>query len=360
MTDTNRTGRAPLGGLRDSASAAITTARVVFVTLVGYGGYLLAESLDLPVPWLLWAAGGVLGGLLAGIAVVALEQAGRQVPMPRLFVAALGAVAGVLLAQLVASALIVFVPAVGTSAGRGFLSLLLAYMGVVFVLRREEELGPLTRMVFPGVATPRETPYKVLDTSVIIDGRIADVCAAGFLEGTLLIPQYVLRELQQIADSADSLKRNRGRRGLDILQRLQRTPGVRTELHDLDFPHIREVDRRLIETARAVGGVIVTNDYNLNKVAELNGVRVLNLNELAGALRPVVLPGEVLHVHVLREGKEPGQGVAYLEDGTMVVIEQGRRSIGQNVSVTVNTVLQTSAGRMIFGRLADEEPSGRR
>ncbi len=360
MTDTKGSGRSRSDRAWDGASLAITVARVVFVTLVGYGGYLLANSLDLPVPWIVWAPGGALGGILAGIAVVALEQAARHVPMPRLFVAAFGALGGVLLAQLVASALIVFVPAVGTAAGRGFLSLLLAYMGIVFVLRREEELGPLTRMVFPGGVSARETPYKILDTSVIIDGRITDVCAAGFLEGTLLIPQYVLRELQQIADSADGLKRNRGRRGLDVLQKLQRMPGVRTELHDLDFPHIREVDRRLIETARAVGGVIVTNDYNLNKVAELNGVRVLNLNELAGALRPVVLPGEVLQVHILREGKEAGQGVAYLEDGTMVVVEQGRRSVGQTVSVTVSTVLQTSAGRMIFSRLGDEEPSGRR
>ena len=354
--DEGMTGRTPPGTRRDGASTAIIVARVVFVTLVGYGGYLLGDSLDLPVPWFLPA----IGGLLAGVAVVALEQAARAVPMPRLFVSALGAVGGVLLAQLVASALIVFVPAIGTAAGRGFLSLLLAYMGVVFVLRREEELGGLTRMVFPGTPALREQRYKVLDTSVIIDGRIADVVRAGFLEGTLLIPQYVLRELQQIADSADSLRRNRGRRGLDVLQKLQRLPGVRTELHDLDFPHLREVDRRLIETARAVSGVIVTNDYNLNKVAELHGVRVLNLNELAGALRPVVLPGEVLHVHVLREGKEAGQGVAYLEDGTMVVVDQGKKFIGQNMSVTVNTVLQTSAGRMIFSRLADEDTPGRR
>lgn len=344
---------------RPDTHAAITVARVIFVSLVGYGGYLLVESFEPPAPWVVWATLGVVGGVLAGIAVVVLEQSARRLPMPRLFLSAIGALGGVLLAQLVASALLVFIPAAGSPAGRGFLSLLLAYMGVVFVLRREEELGGLTRMVFPA-ATAGEARYKVLDTSVIIDGRVADVCQTGFLEGTLLVPQYVLRELQQIADSPDPIKRNRGRRGLDVLQRLQRLPGIRTELHDLDFPHIREVDRRLIETARAVGGVIVTNDYNLNKVAELNGVRVLNVNELAGALRPVVLPGETLHVHVLREGKEAGQGVAYLDDGTMVVIEQGRRHIGQTVGVTVNTVLQTAAGRMIFTRLADEEVSGRR
>ena len=347
-----RAGGAPDPGRAGRGGAPILIARAVFVTLVGYGGYLLGDSLDLPVPWPVWAGGGVL----AGIGVVLLEQVARQVPLPRFFIGALGAVGGVLLAQLVASALLVFLPPIGSPAGRGFLSLLLAYMGIVFALRREEELGGLTRIVFPAPIAPvREAGSKVLDTSVIIDGRIVDVCAAGFLEGMLLIPQYVLRELQAIADSPDALKRNRGRRGLDVLQKLQRMAGVRTELHDLDFPQIREVDQRLIETARAVSGAIVTNDYNLNKVAELHGVRVLNINELANALRPVVLPGEVLQVQVLREGKEPGQGVAYLGDGTMVVIDQGRRHIGQSLNVTVTTVLQTSAGRMIFSRPSDEE-----
>jgi uncharacterized protein YacL len=170
----------------------------------------------------------------------------------------------------------------------------------------------------------------------------------------------VLRELHQIADSSDALKRNRGRRGLDVLQKLQRMPRARVELHDLDFPHIREVDRRLIETARAVSGIIVTNDYNLNKVAELHGVRVLNVNELANALRPVVLPGELLAVHVLREGKEAGQGVGYLEDGTMVVIDQGKKFLGQTVNVAVTSVLQTAAGRMIFSRLAEDDGTARR
>ena len=348
----------PSGPARPGRRLLITGARIGFITLVGYGGYLLGDALDLAVGWRwpLW----VVGGVLAGIAVLALEQVARQVPLPRLFVGALGAVGGVLLAQLMAAALLVFVEPIGTPAGRGFLTLLLAYIGVVFALRREEELGGLTRAVFPSTSAPRSESYKVLDTSVIIDGRIADVCQAGFLEGTLLIPQYVLRELQQIADSADPLKRNRGRRGLDVLQRLQRMPGVRTELHDLDFPQIREVDRRLIETARAVGGAVVTNDYNLNKVAELHGVRVLNVNELANALRPVYLPGESLQVQVLREGKEAGQGVAYLDDGTMVVIEQGKKYIGQTVTVTVTSVLQTAAGRMIFSRLGDEEAAGRR
>ncbi len=337
----------------------VSFTRVIFVTLVGYGGYLLADSLSLPGPWLAWTLGGFLAGVLAGFAVLELEQAAREVPLPRLFVGALGALAGALLAQLVAAALVVVLPPVDTTAGRGFLTLLLAYLGVVFALRREDELGGLTRAVFPTAAPPREQQYKVLDTSVIIDGRIADVCESGFLEGTLLIPQYVLRELHQIADSSDALKRNRGRRGLDVLQKLQRMPNARVELHDLDFPHIREVDRRLIETARAVSGTIVTNDYNLNKVAGLHGVRVLNVNELANALRPVVLPGELLSVHVLRDGKEAGQGVGYLDDGTMVVIDQGKKFLGQTVNVAVTSVLQTAAGRMIFTRVAEDD-GGRR
>jgi uncharacterized protein YacL len=338
--------------------AAIAVARVVFVTLVAYGGALLGGAVGLGGPWLtpLW----VVAGGLAGVGVLALEHAGRRIPLARLFVGALGAVGGVLLAQLVAAALIVFVEPIGSPAGRGFLALLLAYLGVVFAIRREEELGGVTRRVFPGIAHARERSYKVLDTSVIIDGRIADVCQAGFLEGTLLVPQYVLRELQQVADSSDPLKRNRGRRGLDVLQRLKGLSNIRTELSDLDFPQIREVDRRLIETARTVSGAVVTTDYNLNKVAEIHGVPVLNVNELANALRPVFLPGEVLQVHVLREGKEAAQGVAYLDDGTMVVIDQGRRHIGQTVAVTVTTVLQTAAGRMIFSRLADESQGARR
>ncbi len=352
-------GRSPAGQAPPERRPKVSFARVIFVTLVGYGGYLLAESLNPPGPWLAWALGAILAGVLAGFAVLELEHAARQVPLPRLFVGALGALAGLLLAQLLGPALVVVLPAVDSTAGRGFLALLLAYLGVVFALRREEELGGLTRAVFPSATPAREHSYKVLDTSVIIDGRIADVCETGFLEGTLLIPQYVLRELHQIADSSDPLKRNRGRRGLDVLQKLQRMPNVTVELHDLDFPHIREVDRRLIETARTVSGTIVTNDYNLNKVAALHGVRVLNVNELANALRPVVLPGELLQVHILREGKEAGQGVGYLEDGTMVVIDQGKKVLGQTVTVAVTSVLQTSAGRMIFTRLADDE-GGRR
>jgi uncharacterized protein YacL len=195
---------------------------------------------------------------------------------------------------------------------------------------------------------------KILDTSVIIDGRIADICETGFIEGTLIIPQFVLRELQHIADSSDPIKRNRGRRGLDILQKIQKNPNVQVRIHDMDFPDIRDVDGKLVAMAKALAAKVVTNDFNLNKVAELYGVSVLNINELTNALRPVVLPGEEIRVYVLKEGKEYNQGVAYLDDGTMVVIDSGRRHIGQTVDVCVTSVLQTTAGRMIFSRLKEE------
>jgi len=192
--------------------------------------------------------------------------------------------------------------------------------------------------------------YRILDTSVIIDGRIADVCETGFLDGTLVIPQFVLKELQLVADSADSMKRNRGRRGLDILQKIQKMSGVDVMISDVDFPEIREVDLKLIELGRTLQGKIVTNDFNLNKVAQLRGVDVLNINELANALKPVVLPGEFMKVFILKEGKEYNQGVAYLDDGTMVVVDNARRMISRNIDIVVTSVLQTTAGKMIFGR----------
>jgi uncharacterized protein YacL len=199
--------------------------------------------------------------------------------------------------------------------------------------------------------------FKILDTSVIIDGRIADVAETGFLDGVLVIPQFVLRELQMVADSADSMKRNRGRRGLDILQRIQKIPDLHVEILEEDFPNVREVDMKLIELAKLYDCKIVTNDFNLNKVAQLHGVEVLNINELANALKPVVLPGETMRVFILKEGKEYNQGVAYLDDGTMVVVDNARRMISKTIDITVTSVLQTTAGKMIFGRF-DEKTHG--
>src|SRR5215203_1031022 len=202
-------------------------------------------------------------------------------------------------------------------------------------------------------ATGSTRRYKILDKSVIIDGRIADVCDTGLIDGTLVIPQFVLKELQLVADSGDSLKRNRGRRGLDILQRVQKMAGVDVSISDVDFPDVREVDLKLIELARTLQGKIITNDFNLNKVAQLRGVEVLNVNELANALKPVVLPGEIMKVFILKEGKEYNQGVAYLDDGTMVVVDNARKMIGKTIDVVVTSVLQTTAGKMIFGRFIE-------
>lgn len=191
---------------------------------------------------------------------------------------------------------------------------------------------------------------KILDTSVIIDGRIADICKTGFIEGPLVIPEFVLEELQHIADSSDGLKRNRGRRGLDILNKIQKELDVDIIIHDKKFEDVQEVDSKLLKLTQLMKGKIITNDYNLNKVAEVQGIEVLNINELANAVKPVVLPGEEMIVQVVRDGKESGQGLAYLDDGTMIVVESGRKFIGETIDVLVTSVLQTSAGRMIFAK----------
>jgi uncharacterized protein YacL len=233
--------------------------------------------------------------------------------------------------------------------------LLGAYIGLVVGVAKSAFL----RVGF--VAAPGEPPSvsrgKVLDTSVLIDGRIADIAEAGFAEGQLIVPRFVLHELQLVADSADSARRNRGRRGLDVVQRLQKMPGIQLEVTSQDFPGVREVDLKLIEFARLTGCKLVTNDFNLNKLAQVQGLTVLNINELANAVKPVVLPGETMRVFILKEGKEHNQGVAYLDDGTMVVVDNARRMISKTIDVTVTSVLQTTAGKMIFGRLDDRAPS---
>jgi uncharacterized protein YacL len=199
-----------------------------------------------------------------------------------------------------------------------------------------------------------EEHLKILDTSVIIDGRIADVCETGFLDGVFILPQFILQELQHIADSADSMKRQRGRRGLDILHKIQKMSRITVRIVDEDFPNIKEVDAKLVALAKILNAKVITNDFNLNKVAELQGVSVLNINELANSLKPVVLPGETMRIFVLKEGKEYNQGIAYLDDGTMVVVENARKMIGKNAEVTVTSVLQTTAGRMIFSKLKED------
>jgi uncharacterized protein YacL len=239
-----------------------------------------------------------------------------------------------------------------------FLTLLLGYLGFQVGFKRKDELinlfsiGKIGKKKGTGEEEPEveDKKLKILDTSVIIDGRIADICQTGFLEGTIVIPQFVLEELQHIADSSDALKRNRGRRGLDILNRIQKELSIKVEIYEGDFEEIQEVDSKLVKLAKLTSGVVVTNDFNLNKVCELQGVAVLNINDLANAVKPVVLPGEEMKVQVIKDGKEHNQGVAYLDDGTMIVVEDGRDFIGKHIDVIVTSVLQTSAGRMIFAK----------
>lgn len=240
-----------------------------------------------------------------------------------------------------------------------FLTFILGYFGFqVGFKRRDEFTGMIslpkkdrkTELDENGEKPSPASKVKILDTSVIIDGRIADICQTNFLEGTILIPHFVLEELQHIADSSDVLKRNRGRRGLDVLNRMQKELPVDVKMYEGDFEEIHEVDSKLVKLAKVVNGIVVTNDYNLNKVCEFQNVPVLNINDLANAVKPVVLPGEELTVQVIKDGKEQNQGVAYLDDGTMIVVEEGKDYIGKTIKVLITSVLQTSAGRMIFAK----------
>jgi uncharacterized protein YacL len=319
-------------------------------------GFYMASQADAAAGgWALRAAGLVLGAL-CGLIIMMLQRKFRQTSLKAILNGIIGFVMGLVLAGIFFAAvggLLVFVPAYMALTLRIVVTIGAAYLGAAIAVEkgREFSMANLVRLLRE---EPRTKSYKILDTSVIIDGRIADICDSGFLEGTLLIPQFVLRELQHIADSSDTLKRNRGRRGLDILQKMQKKVDVHVEISDMEFPEIREVDAKLVALAKAFNAKVVTNDFNLNKVAGLHGVGVLNINELTNALKPIVLPGEDMRVYVLKEGKEYNQGVAYLDDGTMVVVDNGRRYIGQTIDVCVTTVLQTTAGRMIFSRLKEE------
>jgi uncharacterized protein YacL len=291
-------------------------------------------------------------GLVFSISVFLFEIRLQRASMRRLIGAAIGSILGILGAYLMG---LVLARTTIPEGSRSFLDvallLVMTYIGLVVGANKGDMLN-LAALggLFGSERSTRRMP-KVLDTSVIIDGRIADICEAHFLDGVMLIPQFVLRELQFVADSADSLKRQRGRRGLEVLQRIQKMPHLEVEIADDDFPNIADVDLKLIELAKRYDGKILTNDYNLNKVASLQGIEILNVNQLANALKPVVLPGETMRVFILREGKEYNQGVAYLDDGTMVVVDGARRMINKTIDITVTSVHQTTAGKMIFGRL---------
>ena len=333
----------------------ITLIRSVFIAALMSAAYFLRPfdrdpGQSIPVK-------SLIAALILGAAIIIFESRIRKASLKTLIGGAVGSILGIIGAYLVGM-LISTQTAIPESI-RAYLTIGLAlFMGYVGLVLGGVKGDYIDLSALGGVLVDQgdiKTLPLILDTSVIIDGRVADIAETGFLSGTLIIPQFVLRELQQIADSADSMKRNRGRRGLDILQRVQKKKGsYEVVISEADFPDVHDVDHKLIELARQIEGKIVTNDFNLNKVAQLRGVAVLNINELANALKPVVLPGEIMRVFILKEGKEYNQGVAYLDDGTMVVVDNARRMIGKNVDVSVTSVLQTTAGKMIFGRYSED------
>jgi uncharacterized protein YacL len=323
--------------------------RAFIVALLAHAGYVYT-----PIEGRPWA--GLALGLITAVGLIALEMRMRAVSGPHLVGTLVGGVTGLLGARLVWGALL-GLDVMGDHFVHVLLVVVFSYVGIVIGGQKGEWFEP-ARIIAAFRDSSRLQQYKILDTSVIIDGRIADICETGFLEGTLVVPQFVLRELQQVADSSDSLKRNRGRRGLDMLQRIHKMAHMRVQIVEHDFPEVREVDLKLIELGLRMNAKIVTNDFNLNKVAQLRGVPVLNINDLANSLKPVVLPGELLRVFIIKEGKEPGQGVAYLDDGTMVVVDQAKRALGRTIEVCVTSVLQTTAGKMIFCRWLESAGDG--
>jgi uncharacterized protein YacL len=318
--------------------------RVIFVIII------TAAAMHLH-PFGLSGIRSLVLGLALGAFFIYFEIRLEQASLKRLLGAAFGSILGILGAFMISHLL--SLTAIAPDAKSFYqvtLLLLMAYVGLVVGSNKGEllNLGALGGLFNAEHQTRKN--FKVLDTSVIIDGRIADVCETSFIDGMLIVPQFVLRELQLVADSSDPMKRNRGRRGLDILARMQKMSNITVQIVEEDFPQIREVDLKLIELARQCEGKIVTNDFNLNKVAQLQGVPVLNINELANSLKPVVLPGEIMRVFILKEGKEYNQGVAYLDDGTMVVVDNAKKMISKTIDISVTSVLQTTAGKMIFGK----------
>jgi uncharacterized protein YacL len=327
----------------------MTGVRIIFLLVIIVASFQLHPfGLSKPLAALLGAALGVF--------FILFEMRLERASLKRLFGAAAGSILGILGALMISHLLsLTALDKVTLSFLQVTLLLLMTYVGLVLGANKGDLLN-LSALggLFSAEVKPKRN-FKILDTSVIIDGRVADVCETGFIDGLLIIPQFVLRELQLVADSSDQLKRNRGRRGLDILQRMQKMGTIQIQIVEEDFPQVREVDMKLIELAKQLEGKIVTNDFNLNKMAQLQGVAVLNVNELANALKPVVLPGEIMRVFILKEGKEYNQGVAYLDDGTMVVVDNAKKMISKTIDIAVTSVLQTTAGKMIFGKFEERK-----
>lgn len=338
----------------------LTFIRILFVLLSIVVGLHLGTSLEVFTSMGLMGVFVGLGlGLVGALFIILGEIALKRVSVKGLSAAFFGLIFGFLLARLFTDAF-VLLPTMNEELVphlRRIMTLLFCYLGMTIAIRGQDEFS----LIIPYVKFTRQgqkSEFIILDTSVIIDGRIADICQTKFLEGKLIIPRFVLKELQAIADSHDTLKRNRGRRGLDMLNKIRKSAHVDVRIHETDFPELSEVDSKLVKLAKLLDAKILTNDYNLNKVAELEGVPVLNINELANALKPVVLPGEMMQVKIIKEGKEFNQGVGYLDDGTMIVVDNARDKIGQTLQVIVSSVLQTQAGKMIFAKL--EKDIGRR
>ncbi len=348
------TGRLGRVKIRAIMHADVVIIRLIFTGILVASGYVLK-----PINGNAWISAAV--GAVIAVCIIIFERRIRRASLKTLIGAAVGSIMGIVGAFLIGSLISrQESPAVAAEV-KTFLTLALTFfMAYVGLMVGAAKGDYLELSALGGILTDKASrrDLKILDTSVIIDGRIADVAETGFLTGSLIIPQFILRELQQVADSPDSSKRQRGRRGLDMLNRLQNNSSLDIQIVETDFPAVREVDLKLIELGKQLDAVIVTNDFNLNKVSQLRGVSVLNINELANALKPVVLPGEAMRVFILKEGKEYNQGVAYLDDGTMVVVDNARRLIGKNADIAVTSVLQTTAGKMIFGRLWEEPENG--
>lgn len=328
-----------------------TFLRLFFIFLSIVAGYYIASLLgDFTAQW---AMVGSIIGLLVSLVIIFLELGSRRFSMRNLSAAVFGLIFGFFMAWILTSVMRLIPMTMQLfSSLQIVLILIFCYLGMIIAMRGKDEFN----LIIPYVKFVRQDKHEdiiLLDTSVIIDGRIADIFQTRFIEGRIVIPRFVLKELQHIADSQDSLRRNRGRRGLDILNKIQKSTSLDVKIQEEDFPETKEVDAKLVKLAKLLGAKIFTNDFNLNKVAELQGVSVLNINELANSLRPVVLPGETMEARISKEGKEFNQGIAYLDDGTMVVIDNSRHLIGQVAKVVVTSVLQTSAGRMIFAKLED-------
>jgi uncharacterized protein YacL len=325
--------------------------QIILLTVTTLSGYFILKELLFSG---VWGLVGATCGLILGYAILKVEAKLRDMSLKIILGSLTGLVVSLFIANLfISRLLLVLIKDIPITLPIYVLFyFVMGYLGFVLGKEKSKTLDLSKVPLFDRLEEDKD--LKLLDTSTIIDGRIADICETGFIEGTFVIPQFVLYEIQHVADHQDPVKRTRGRRGLDVLHRLQNQTFINIKIVDYDFPKLKDVDTKLIALAKRLGGKIITNDYNLNKVAELQGIEVLNLNQLAMSLKPAMLPGEQMNVKIVREGKEHGQGIGYLDDGTMVVVDEARKYLGKAADVVVTSVLQTTSGRMIFAKLKEQ------